>query len=172
MSKNKKGFTLLELLVVVLIIGILGAIALPQYMVSVERTRVTGNMSEIKPIYDAALQYYSYNDEFPDSLKKLPVSLPESYTVNGKTATNANGTCAVSLETAGTNPYLSMKCGRGSPNEYEFQFKYSINSSGTIFGAGKYFVVLAGGEERKATYEKVAKSSGWVKDSSGAYRIN
>lgn len=171
MSKNKKGFTLLELLVVVLIIGILGAVALPQYMVSVERTRVAGNMSELKPIYDAALQYYSHNDEFPDSLKKLPVSLPESYTVSGTTATSDDGTCSISLEASGTNPYLSMKCGRGSPNEYEFQFKYSINSSGTIFGADKYFVVLAGGEERKDTYEKVAKSSGWVKDGNG-YRIN
>lgn len=171
MSKNKKGFTLLELLVVVVIIGILGAVALPQYMVSVERTRVAGNMSELKPIYDAALQYYSYNDEFPDSLKKLPVSLPESYTVSGTTATSDDGTCSISLEASGTNPYLSMKCGRGSPNEYEFQFKYSINSSGTIFGADKYFVVLAGGEERKDTYEKVAKSSGWVKDGNG-YRIN
>lgn len=171
MSKNKKGFTLLELLVVVVIIGILGAVALPQYMVSVERTRVAGNMSELKPIYDAALQYYSYNDEFPDSLKKLPVSLPESYTVSGTTATSDDGTCSISLEASGTNPYLSMKCGRGSPNEYEFQFKYSINSSGTIFGAGKYFVVLAGGEERKDTYEKVANSSGWVKDGNG-YRIN
>lgn len=171
MSKNKKGFTLLELLVVVLIIGILGAVALPQYMISVERTRVAGNMSELKPIYDAALQYYSYNDEFPDSLKKLPVSLPESYTVSGTTATSDDGTCSISLEASGTNPYLSMKCGRGSPNEYEFQFKYSINSSGTIFGADKYFVVLAGGEERKDTYEKVAKSSGWVKDGNG-YRIN
>lgn len=171
MSKNKKGFTLLELLVVVLIIGILGAIALPQYMVSVERARVTSNMSVLKPVYDAALQYYSYNDEFPDSLKKLPVSLPESYTVNGTTATSDDGTCSISLETAGTNPYLSMKCGRGAPNEYEFQFKYTINSSGTIFGAGKYFIVLAGGEERKGNYEKVAKSSGWVKDGSG-YKIS
>ena len=55
--KNNKGFTLLELLVVVLIIGILAAVALPQYKKSVEKTKLTEALENLAVIEGAAQRY-------------------------------------------------------------------------------------------------------------------
>jgi prepilin-type N-terminal cleavage/methylation domain-containing protein len=83
-KKMKQAFTLIELLVVVLIIGILTAVALPQYMRAVEKTRAMQALAVVKTIGDAQEIYYMANGVYADNLDDLGIDVPgESYTYNG-----------------------------------------------------------------------------------------
>ena len=62
--KNKSGFTLLELLVVVLIIGILAAIALPQYKMAVAKSKFAALKNNVRALYEAEQRYYLSNGYF------------------------------------------------------------------------------------------------------------
>ncbi len=71
---NTKGFTLLELLVVVLIIGILAAIAIPQYKMSVGRTQFTMVKNFTKNIVESLQRYYLVNNVYPSRYTQLDIS--------------------------------------------------------------------------------------------------
>ena len=73
---SKKAFTLIELLVVVLIIGILAAVALPQYQKAVMRTRYATLKNLTRSIADAEEIYYLANDKYSVDFEELDVSMP------------------------------------------------------------------------------------------------
>ena len=71
-----KGFTLIEMLVVVLIVGILAAIALPQYELAVEKARAREGLMMTRSIFKAHELFYLTNGVYADSLDDLDISFP------------------------------------------------------------------------------------------------
>ena len=72
----KKAFTLIELLVVVLIIGVLAAIAMPQYQKAVEKSKATQAFVLLKSINDAFEAYKLANGTYPTSFSDLDIQSP------------------------------------------------------------------------------------------------
>src|SRR5690606_2069197 len=57
--RKKSGFTLIELMIVVAIIGILAAIAIPAFIGYVRRSKTSEAASNLKNLFTAAAGYYN-----------------------------------------------------------------------------------------------------------------
>jgi len=65
MSRNEKGFTLIELMIVIAIIGILAVIAIPQFNAYRARSYNAGALSDIRNIETAVEAYYVDYQHYP-----------------------------------------------------------------------------------------------------------
>ena len=65
--KNNKGFTLMEMLIVVAIIAILIAIAIPAFTTQLEKARETADIANIRSAYAEAMTKYLSGDADPSA---------------------------------------------------------------------------------------------------------
>ena len=69
--RNKKGFTLVELVVVIAILGILAAIAVPRFISAVDDANAAADAANLKALQAAVNMYYMSNNEYPGTLAAL-----------------------------------------------------------------------------------------------------
>ena len=114
-KSNKQAFTLIELLVVVLIIGILAAVAVPQYQKAVEKSRATQALSMLDAAYKHAVMYYIANGAYPNTFDEMGMDVPWPTTssdslkwanMRGVTDTRSDGTWSFQLYHADVGSFV------------------------------------------------------------------
>ena len=63
--RNQKGFTLVELVVVIAILGILAAIAVPRFVSTLNEAEATADAATVRAVQGAVDIYYLENGSYP-----------------------------------------------------------------------------------------------------------
>ena len=133
-NQLRRAFTLVEILLVVVIIGILAALVIPRIAGSSERARVTAATTDINGGIKSALgQYEVDNGFYPKSLQDLLVQ-----------PGNAKGWHGPYLDRLPSDPW-------GNPYIYSYPGKHS---------AGAYDLLSAGADAKEGTDDDVVS---WAK---------
>lgn len=85
---DQKGFTLVELMIVVAIIGILAAIAIPQFAQYRERGFIAAMESDARNLAGAQELFFVDNSRYASSLSSLEAGLSPEVSISGITAGN------------------------------------------------------------------------------------
>ena len=74
-KRHQGGFSLIELMIVIAIIGILASIAIPQYKIYTNRTNASEALAAIRPIQLAASEYAVTTQAMPPAAADMNVSV-------------------------------------------------------------------------------------------------
>ena len=110
MKRMQQGFTLIELMIVIAIVGILAAVALPAYQDYTVRAKLSEALARGAEVKTAVTEYYSATGTFPannssDIFNTASAGRVSSVTWN---ATGASKYIAVTIFTTGTEGVIEL----------------------------------------------------------------
>jgi type IV pilus assembly protein PilA len=171
-NKNEKGFTLIELMIVVAIIGILAAVAIPAFLRYIKRSKTSEATQNVGSMFRGAVAYFEAehtgrtgavkSKQFPTNVGPVPAL---TALVNGQKVV------PVSSDWNDAS-WQALSFAMGDPHYYAYQFTSSGTSNTSAFTARAHGDLDA--DSTYSTFERQASvdSSSSVKGSSGIYIDN
>ena len=117
MLRNKKGFTLIELMIVVAIIGILAAIAIPNFLKFQAKSKQSEAKTNLKAVYTAETSYFGENNTYaafstanwePVGVSRYAFSIDGGTTIIGATPPTGADWTDSALVPGGGPPYTNF----------------------------------------------------------------
>ena len=92
-AATSRGFTLVELAVVIIIIGVLAAFAVPRFLDSVERSKAAESFNYLSAVRAAQERYQVQQGTYADAVDDLDIQMPapKYFTVGAAIAAGSTG---------------------------------------------------------------------------------
>lgn len=118
MKAIQKGFTLIELMIVIAIVGILAVVALPAYQDYTARAQVSEAIVLAEGQKAAVAEYYATNGQFPTTNEQAGVAAAANITGKyvAKVEVGGSGIITATMKSSGVNSDIQNKTVALKPN--------------------------------------------------------
>lgn len=130
MMNNERGFTLIELMIVVLIIAILVAIAIPTFLGQRRNAQDQAAQSSLRNAHTVVKAYWTLNNEYTADIDELASIEPNLFKLNG---TDAGADPVIVIVEAGPSP--QGVCLTTFADSGRWYSVYDRPDQGTLFAA-------------------------------------
>lgn len=135
MLRNRKGFTLIELMIVVAILGILAAVAIPAFLKYIKRSKTSEASMNVRKLYDGSVAYFA-SEHVTSSGNVIDAQFPATTALKPNTFIGATKTETNDWD--GNDTFEALQFSVADPHYFSYQYDSTGLENSSVFTASSF----------------------------------